>query len=163
MTLVLPTRSVLCVAQSVQSSKQSRNVKANVGIPLWHARTQYQHVSEFKWSWMICLWQASLSYHDISACTGYAAMTVIHTRVVWKVSDLAYNLRETQDKRPLGKDPDRSWCHRHTPVKLSGSQHMDPWTERLHTRMLPSMPLESWAANKQLYTSVAVRGHSLIT
>ena len=28
--------------------------------------------------------------------------------VVWKVSDLAYNRRETWDKRPLGRDPDRS-------------------------------------------------------
>ena len=24
------------------------------------------------------------------------------------------SLRETRDKRPLGRDPDRSWCHRHT-------------------------------------------------
>ena len=26
------------------------------------------------------------------------------------------SLRETRDKRPLGSDPDRSWCHRHTNV-----------------------------------------------
>ena len=24
------------------------------------------------------------------------------------------SLRETRDKRPLGRDPDMSWCHRHT-------------------------------------------------
>ena len=33
-----------------------------------------------------------------------------------KSSSLAYNRRETRDKRPL--DPDRSWCHLHTSVTL---------------------------------------------
>ena len=33
-------------------------------------------------------------------------------------SSLAYNRRETWVKRPLGRDPDRSWCHLHTSVKL---------------------------------------------
>ena len=32
----------------------------------------------------------------------------IYTRVVWKVSDLAYNRCETLDKRPLGRDQDGS-------------------------------------------------------
>ena len=41
------------------------------------------------------------------------------------------------DKLPLGRDPDRSQRHRHSSVKLSWSQPMDPWTERQHTRMLP--------------------------
>ena len=34
-----------------------------------------------------------------------------------KVKSSRLNLRETQDKRPLGRDPDRNWCHRHTSVK----------------------------------------------
>ena len=42
----------------------------------------------------------------------------------WKVLGLAYN---RCNKRPLGRDPDMSWCHRHTPTKLSWSQLMD-WT-----------------------------------
>ena len=33
-------------------------------------------------------------------------------------SSVAYNRRETRYKRPLGWDPDRSWCHLHTSVKL---------------------------------------------
>ena len=28
------------------------------------------------------------------------------------------SLRETWDKRPLGRDPDRSWCDRHTISKI---------------------------------------------
>ena len=35
-----------------------------------------------------------------------------------KSSNLAYNRRETRDKWPLGRDPDSSWCHVHTSVKL---------------------------------------------
>ena len=31
----------------------------------------------------------------------------------WKVLGLAYNRRKTRNKRPLVRDPDRSWCHRH--------------------------------------------------
>ena len=58
------------------------------------------------------------------------------------------SLRETRDKRPLGRDPDRSWCHCHTSAKLSLSQPMDPWTEWQHTRMLP-MSMETWAATKK--------------
>ena len=35
-----------------------------------------------------------------------------------KSSSLAYNQLETQDKRPLGRDPNRSWCHLHTSEDL---------------------------------------------
>ena len=45
-----------------------------------------------------------------------------HTAKV-KALGLAYNRRETRDKWPLGRDPDRSWCHSHISVKLSWSQH----------------------------------------
>ena len=60
-----------------------------------------------------------------------------------KSSSLAYNRRETRDKLPLGRDPDRSWCHHPTSVKLSWSQPMDSWTERQHTRMRPLMSIKS--------------------
>ena len=36
----------------------------------------------------------------------------LSVRARWKV--LAYNQHETLDKRPFGRDPDRSWCHLHT-------------------------------------------------
>ena len=47
----------------------------------------------------------------------------------WKVLGLAYNQRETQDKLPLSRDPDRSRCHRHTTsmIKLFWLQPMGPW------------------------------------
>ena len=51
----------------------------------------------------------------------------VFTRVVWKVSNLVYNQRETRDKRLLGRDPDRSQCHRHTSLKLFWSRPMAPW------------------------------------
>ena len=44
-----------------------------------------------------------------------------HTDKV-KVLGPVYNRRETQDKRPLDRDPDRSWCHRHISVNLYWSQ-----------------------------------------
>ena len=40
------------------------------------------------------------------------------TRARWKVPNLAWNRHETRYKRPLGRDPKRSWCHRHTSVKF---------------------------------------------
>ena len=62
-----------------------------------------------------------------------------------KVKSSRPSLRETRNKRPLGRDPDRNWCHRHTSVKLSWSQPMYPWTERQHTRMMAPMSIELWA------------------
>ena len=50
-----------------------------------------------------------------------------YTRVAWKVSDLAYNRRETQDKRLLGRNPDRSRCHLHTSLKLFGRSIRVRW------------------------------------
>ena len=47
------------------------------------------------------------------------------------------SLRETRDKGPLGRDPDRSWCHPQTSVKLLWLQPIAPWVsaaayERAH-------------------------------
>ena len=69
------------------------------------------------------------------------------TRGRWKVLGLVYvKLRRSGH---LVRDPDGSWCHRHTTVKLSWSQPMDPWTEWKHTRVLPSMSMEPSAATKK--------------
>ena len=69
-----------------------------------------------------------------------------------KVKSSRPSLRETEDKRPLGRDLDRSWCDHHTSIKLL----MDPWRERSHTCMLPPMSMEPWAVTKKLYASTAV-------
>ena len=65
----------------------------------------------------------SLSHMQRFQIQSLALQQFIHpfkfgTKVVSKVSDLAYNQRETQEKQQLGRDPDRSWCHHHTSVKL---------------------------------------------
>ena len=77
-----------------------------------------------------------------------------HTGKVKSSRPIPYNRCKTRDKRPLVKDLDRSWCHYHTPVKLSGSQLMDSWTERQHARMLRPMSMEPWTATKKALTSV---------
>ena len=41
-----------------------------------------------------------------------------YTRVVCKVSNLAYNRQETRDKSLFGRDPDWRHCHLHTGLKL---------------------------------------------
>ena len=41
------------------------------------------------------------------------------------------SLHETWDKQPLGRDPDRSWCHRHTTNMIKIFGH-NPW---LHGHM----------------------------
>ena len=43
-------------------------------------------------------------------------------KYVGKVKSSQPSLRETRDKRPSGRYPDRSWCHLHTSVKLFWSQ-----------------------------------------
>ena len=40
-----------------------------------------------------------------------------------KVQGLAYNQCETRDKWPLGKDPNRSWCH----TRMLRPMSMEPW------------------------------------
>ena len=42
------------------------------------------------------------------------------------------SLRETRDMRPLDRESNRSWCHRHTKsmIKLFWSQPMAPWASR---------------------------------
>ena len=47
-----------------------------------------------------------------------------HAHIYIKLLSLALNRSEIRDKRPLGRDPDRSWCHRLTSVTLFCSQPM---------------------------------------
>ena len=44
-----------------------------------------------------------------------------------KSSSLAYNRRETRDRRLLSRDPGWSRCHLHSTIKLFWSQPMAPW------------------------------------
>ena len=46
-----------------------------------------------------------------------------------KVESSQPSLRETRDKRPLGRDTDMRWCQRHTTsmIKLIWPQPMFPW------------------------------------
>ena len=76
-----------------------------------------------------------------------------YTRARWKFLDLAYNRRKTRDKRPLGRDPDRCWCHCHTSVK-----HF--FFVAAHGQHMGVLPLSPWWSHglrpKMLYTSVEV-------
>ena len=49
----------------------------------------------------------------------------------WIVLGITYNWRETRHKRPLGRDPDRSWYHYHTSIKLFWLHPMASWTYEL--------------------------------
>jgi hypothetical protein len=40
-----------------------------------------------------------------------------------KCSSLAYNRRETRDKRPLGRDPERTCCHLYSRVNFLAAAH----------------------------------------
>ena len=62
-------------------------------------------------------------------CLDILSILILHwTRARWKVLGLANNWCDTEDKRPYGRDPDRSWCHHHTGVKPFRLQSMDSWT-----------------------------------
>ena len=57
--------------------------------------------------------------------------------------------RETRDKRSLGRDPSRSWCHRHTSVKLFWSKPMDSWTSAAAYEFDAAHSMDPWAATKK--------------
>ena len=59
-------------------------MEASAGMIRRRERAQYQQVSSFKRGRMIGLWEAGLSYRDIAASTGYAAMTVRCVRNQWR-------------------------------------------------------------------------------
>ena len=57
-----------------------------------------------------------LSFYPILDYTFYM-QSIYCIRGQWENFSLAYNRCETEDKRPLGRDPDSSWCHFHTSLK----------------------------------------------
>jgi hypothetical protein len=67
---------------------------------------------------------------NVISLGSYTPMEMLFPRLVaaleWNVSDLAYNRHETRDMWSLVRDPDRSWCHIHTSVKLFWSHPMIP-------------------------------------
>ena len=73
-----------------------------------------------------------------------------------KSSSLAYKQCETRDKRLLGRNPDRSWCHFYTSVKLFWSQPMSPWTSVAAYECSATQSMDPWAVTKKVYTSVVV-------
>ena len=80
----------------------------------------------------------------------YVKETYTSTRVVWQVSNLAYNRRETREKRLLGRDPDRSQCHLHNSLKLFWSRPMAPWTSAAAYKCAAAQSMDSWAAIKKV-------------
>ena len=66
-----------------------------------------------------------------------------------KSSSLAYNLHESWDKRSLGRNPDRSWCHLHTSVKLFSLQPMTPWTFLAAYERAATQSMDPWTATKK--------------
>ena len=70
---------------------------------------------------------------------------------VGKVKSSGPSLRETREKRPLGRDPDRRWRYRHTSVKLFWSQPMVPWTLVAAHECAASQSMDPWAATKKAF------------
>ena len=68
-------------------------------------------------------------------------------RVIWKVSDLAYNRRETWDKWLL----DRSRCHLHTSLNLFWSRSMAPWTLAAAYECAAAQSMDKWAVIKKAF------------
>ena len=68
-----------------------------------------------------------------------------------KSSSLPYNRRETRDKRPLSRESERSWCHRHTTsvIKLFWSQPKAPWTSAVAYECAAAQFMDSWGASKK--------------
>jgi len=69
--------------------------------------------------------------------------------VVWKLSNLAYNRRETREKRLLGRDPDRSLCHLHTSLKCFWSQSVPPWTSTAAYECAAAQSMDPWGATQK--------------
>ena len=65
-----------------------------------------------------------------------------------EISSLAYNRREIRDKRPLGRGPDRSWCHLHT-IKLSWSLPVVSWTSATAYECAAARSMDPLAATKK--------------
>ena len=78
----------------------------------------------------------------------------INMQATWKVLGLAYNRRETREKRLLDRDPDRSWFHHHTSVKLLRSHPMVSWISAAILICYRQCPWSHGLQPKKLYTSM---------
>ena len=88
------------------------------------------------------------------------SILILHYNALYKgkvkSSSLVYNQRETWNKRPLGRDPDRSWCHLHIGVKLFWSQPMAPWTLAAAYACTATQSMDPWTATKRSYHTHSV-------
>ena len=73
-----------------------------------------------------------------------------------KCSISAYNQRETGEKRPLGRDPDRSWCHLHTSVKHFWAQSMAPWLSAAAYECAAAQSWDLWQISSLSFFFVGV-------
>ena len=109
---------------------------------------------------MICLLQQCLRivarYVSLSFFLFSIFFIILPFRGQGEMFYLAWNRRETRDNRPLGKDPDRSWCHFHTSLKLFWSRPMAPGHRPQHTSTLPLSPWIHGQRSRKLHRSVAV-------
>ena len=105
------------------------------------SRTFYSHVLKL---WIYCIVKIWRYY----IATKFSYMWKLYNVKV-KSSSLAYNRHETQDKRPLCKNSDKSWCHRHTNVKLFWSHPMAPWTSTAAYEWAATQFMDPWDATKK--------------
>ena len=82
-------------------------------VSLINSPPPYSFLSRFQ-RYGLTITEKSPTIAILSLCS----ITDYNMKTRWKVLGLAYNRRETQDKRLLGRDPDRSQCHLHTSLKL---------------------------------------------
>ena len=76
---------------------------------------------------------------------------------IMKSSSLAYNRRETRDKRLLGRDPDRGCKRFYSSVKLLWSQPMSPWSSAAGYECAAAQSMTPWTATKKAVTPASVR------
>ena len=127
------------------------NTIMNVGFR-WNYEVFSRPISNqfiFGHEWFFSLFYINLSKHR------WSESLTNSRRERWIVLDLAYNRRETRDKRPLGRDTDRSWYHRHTNVKLFWSLSMAPVSARVSTQR-PLVPSFTQARPRSFHLSLVL-------
>ena len=76
---------------------------------------------------LFCLRKTSVSVETYKLFP-WIFVAFIQRPLIFALWVFPFNLRKTRDQRPLGRDPDKSWCHGHITVKLFWSQSMALWT-----------------------------------
>ena len=97
----------------------------------WPTVWSYRH----HWEVRDAIWDDDWS-HSLS--------TLSYLRFSWFVALVYYHYyldrRNTREKWPMARNPDGSWWHRHTNLKLFWQQLMSPWTQ--------GMMNEDWTDHK---------------